>query len=588
MLEYDSVYDVHSPPITTDPTVPLSTQSGYWFEDLILSALDRALDYQKYETYDYVLIYSVPEVPGWINSGYYRYVAAKNIGRPNADYHPRYDFSFRLRAVPHMNAIAYMASPSSWADPGQYGMQVAVHEMAHFWGVYWGNGRWYRPQDWKPDEPIGWLATYHQHWSYNWAGAAGPGIMDGFATRELQTQFNAFDLYALGLMDYAEARNQHYSIYEDPTGQHIAGTSHVLGIDDLIYLNLLQGSWLYEAPGQRAPATEPEARHIRLLPVIIKGKDDVMTSAQEQLIRNFVDRMPQWWNNATWGRSTAEVGILEPTGPATMVSATTLTFAPQMVGGSNKQTMSLTNRGTADLNIAQLTFNVPDYSATHDCGTALPPQRTCTISVTFTPIAAGYRGGILYVSSNSVAGPWAFGMDGIGIDIALAAANGVPISTTITAGETAKFAVLASPTNEFAGPISFSCSGAPVLSTCSVTPTEVVITEKPPQPVQVEVSVSTTRAIGASASPLVAGSATGWLAFPMALLAALVGVGAARYRRKLACLFALVALVLFFGSCGGGSQVQHQPGTPAGTYTIVVSATSGSVSRSTNLTMTVR
>ena len=56
-------------------------------------------------------------------------------------------------------------------------------------------------------------------------------------------------------------------------------------------------------------------------------------------------------------------------------------------------------------------------------------------------------------------------------------------------------------------------------------------------------------------------------------------------------LFALV-FVLLIGmvGCGGGSSSTKPPvqtGTPAGTYTIVVSATSGSTTHTQNLTLTV-
>ena len=82
-----------------------------------------------------------------------------------------------------------------------------------------------------------------------------------------------------------------------------------------------------------------------------------------------------------------------------------------------------------------------------------------------------------------------------------------------------------------------------------------------------------------------------WL--PVAGLAFLgLGIGSrfSRRRRVLggALFLALMTLLLLLPACGGHSSSSTTTGTPAGTYTINVSATSGSFSQTTPITLVVQ
>jgi hypothetical protein len=96
-----------------------------------------------------------------------------------------------------------------------------------------------------------------------------------------------------------------------------------------------------------------------------------------------------------------------------------------------------------------------------------------------------------------------------------------------------------------------------------------------------------------------------YLAIPLLLIAALAlrkfalaGAANLRLGRRRAYLFVLVgaaalmlvaASLLTLSGCGGGSNNNAaSSGTPNGTTTLVVTATSGSISHSTNITLTVQ
>jgi hypothetical protein len=67
-------------------------------------------------------------------------------------------------------------------------------------------------------------------------------------------------------------------------------------------------------------------------------------------------------------------------------------------------------------------------------------------------------------------------------------------------------------------------------------------------------------------------------------LASLAALAVARQRRAAYLLGACLLVVMLWSACGGGGQVAHTPGTPAGTYTLDVSATATSTTPPSTLT----
>ncbi len=146
-----------------------------------------------------------------------------------------------------------------------------------------------------------------------------------------------------------------------------------------------------------------------------------------------------------------------------------------------------------------------------------------------------------------------------------------------------------SPANGFTGTVALSCSVTAasngVTPTCSL-PSTVAVTGT--GAVTAVLSVSTTAGSAANSLPLErwfargAGIALGWV----------VLFTVPRRRRGRPALAGLLSLISVTGviGCGGGSSSSPPalPGTPAGTYTVKVSGTSGSLSASTQVTVTLQ
>jgi hypothetical protein len=170
-----------------------------------------------------------------------------------------------------------------------------------------------------------------------------------------------------------------------------------------------------------------------------------------------------------------------------------------------------------------------------------------------------------------------------------------PASKTIAAGETANFTVSLSPSGGFNKTVTWTCAGAPAAATCSVSPSSITLDGS--TNANVTVSITTTARTSASALLLPGISSPAWLTMDTCFLSVAVLGLLWNIRRANSSSWKLVALsVMLFAflcvSCGGGSSMTPPPppqtqGTPAGTFTIHLTATSQNVTHTTQLSITV-
>lgn len=288
--------------------------------------------------------------------------------------------------------------------------------------------------------------------------------------------------------------------------------------------------------------------------------------------------------------------------PAVMLSATSLNFGGQVITtASAAQNVTLTNNGTATLNISSIAItgaNNGDFSETNTCGASVAAAANCTISVTFKPTATGNRAASVTITDDAAGSPQAVALTGTGTDFTLGAANGGSTSANVTAGQSATYNLQVSPVSGFNGTVSLSCSGAPSMANCTLSPASVT-------PNGTVASAFTATVTTTAPSMVVPRNLphdwphlmTRLGLIPLMLFAVALLTIVLRFRdeaklpgRRFALAPALglaLMILVWVGGCGGGGGGQHNPGTPKGTSTLTVTGTSGGVSHTLNLTLTV-
>jgi hypothetical protein len=278
------------------------------------------------------------------------------------------------------------------------------------------------------------------------------------------------------------------------------------------------------------------------------------------------------------------------------LSSTTLDFGQRIVGATATQTVTLTNAGEAALNISNISIADPsgDFPQTNNCGTSLAPGGNCTITVTFDPTAVGTRAGTLTITDNAPGSPHTVALSGIGTDFAVGAASGGSTTATVTAGGTATYNLSLVPSG-FVGTAALSCAWQtqqPRGTNCTVSPTSVSLDGTTAAPFTV--NVTTTARSMAGPQPHGRPGARGrHLILPLMVslfgLAVFAALVAPRRQRVYVGLAASLVLITLWASCGGrgGGGAPPQSGTPAGSYSLAVTATASGASRSATLTLQV-
>jgi hypothetical protein len=286
------------------------------------------------------------------------------------------------------------------------------------------------------------------------------------------------------------------------------------------------------------------------------------------------------------------------TGPVIAITGTPVSFPAQVVGTTTGGpiTLFVINNGDAPLLISGISIT-GDFTQTNNCPASL--VSTCSINVKFSPKVTGFRSGFLTITDNGFNSPQQILVTGTGTDFNFA--PGGTTQVTVVAGQTATFNLSATAVNGFSGQLSLACTGAPAGAACSLsTPNLNVIGNVP---VPLTVTVTTSPHTSASRSPQ-----NDLWAVNLASIVACVPLAfflrKRRARVRMAAVFAVLGVVLLSSliGCGGGGGGTPPPGptptpplttggTPAGTYTMTVTATdqttSGPVTHQVPLTLVV-
>ena len=292
----------------------------------------------------------------------------------------------------------------------------------------------------------------------------------------------------------------------------------------------------------------------------------------------------------------SKIGVLE----GIAINPTGLVFAPQTLGTTSAaQTVTITS-GVAPVTITSISLtgtNSGDFAiASNSCGPTLAANSQCTVSVTFTPSGPGNRVGQLSIVDNVSGQPpqsIVASLSGSTSTVPDFSVETSSPSATISAGQSATFTLNVTPVNGFIQPITLVCQGLPVGATCVITPNPVTPNGSTSIPVTVSIHTAVRNMLPPTLwiknYPDIIFSLY-WLAcFVAFALLAMIARNRLTANRAVLAEFGIITLLLVAAAgCGGGGATGVPAGTQAGTYTITVVGTSGSLSHNTTLTIQVK
>lgn len=261
-------------------------------------------------------------------------------------------------------------------------------------------------------------------------------------------------------------------------------------------------------------------------------------------------------------------------------STSSLTFAGTLVTSTSAaQTVTLMNSGTASLTFGASAISITDdFAQTNTCnGATVAVGSTCTISVTFSPASTinNPRTGVLTITDNAANSPQTVALSGTAWDFSVTA----PASASVNPGVNGTVTVTVAGLGGFTGSVALACSGAIPEGSCAVSPASVTA------PGTATVTFMTTAHLPPPATngpPNVTGRQVVLLLLALSLLLILSGTRRLRIR-----LLLLAAMLILFTLTSCGSSTSSAPSTPASEYFFTLTGTSGSVTHSAGITLTV-
>ncbi len=276
------------------------------------------------------------------------------------------------------------------------------------------------------------------------------------------------------------------------------------------------------------------------------------------------------------------------------VSPGSLSFPSQATETSSiAETLVFTNGGATPLTMNNISAVGP-FAQTNNCGTSLAAGAHCMIEVIFDPVSAGAQTGVLTIVDSGPMSPHIVNLSGSAIaaasDFTISVAPGSPTSQTVLAGGMATYSVALAESAGSIPSVSLACTGQPQDSTCSISPNVMGLSAASQNAKVTITTVGTATAARNNSSrdsaptPWVV-----WLTIAAAIALALrsprlesVSLGRRTAFALAAILFALIGCATMNNE---SSAVDKR--TPAGTYTVIITATAGSVVHTTSVQLIV-
>ncbi|MGB6687889.1 MAG: choice-of-anchor D domain-containing protein [Terracidiphilus sp.] len=273
--------------------------------------------------------------------------------------------------------------------------------------------------------------------------------------------------------------------------------------------------------------------------------------------------------------------------PAIVITPAVVNFPTTGVGHpSSSITVTISNPGTVTA-VTGLTLKIGAEFRLVDnnCKSVLGAKSSCTTGIEFVPSKAGTQQSALAVSSTSVKGG-SVTLMGTGFDFTIALKG--TQSQSVASGQTASYTLSIATLGGSEGVFTFQCGSLPQNALCIFNPTTETVTADATGFVTAEIATGHVSTTGYLQTP------DGWRIVSVALGLVLLPL-AWRKRRRSLLLVALLALTIggvtsCLGAGGGGptNPQNNNPGaTPAGTYSVPITAISNGVQHSVKVSLTV-
>jgi len=357
------------------------------------------------------------------------------------------------------------------------------------------------------------------------------------------------------------------------------------------------------------------------------GKNRIMNQNCGQTWLNTFNEANQYWSSGkplealqlvTWNDyeegSELETGIDNCVKLAATVSGTSLSWSLTSgtestidhytvfisTDGQNLMSLGDVASGTHSLDLSGANLSAGNYSLFVKAVGRPLLTNNMSAAVLYTLAASSGSGsgsnGSTGSSGSTGSGSGTSGGTTVSPDIALALS---PSSVSVTQGQAASLGLSVTPESGFQGAVSFTCSNLPANAQCSFAPASLNVS-----------GAAATTTISISTGALTVGALRSnpdmpmlrWLGTGAFGLAGLVLTGRKRRRALLTTTAACVLIVAALAACGGtvqksasatpitppSSTGQSATVTPRGNYQIIVTATSGSISHTTTVSLAVQ